>query len=75
MRAAARTDRNRPAADKAAAHFGPRKLFPCGVQHVQIIEPADLRRFQFHADVLERLCRAIIYQQSLAAGHGLRQAA
>ena len=75
MRAAAGADRNGSAADEAAAHFRPRELFSRGIQHIQIVEPPDLRRLQLHADVLERLRRAVIYQQGLAAGHGFRQAA
>ena len=75
MRAAAGADRNGSAADEAAAHFLPRELFSRGIQHIQIVEPPDLRRLQLHADVLEHLRRAVIYQQGLAAGHGFRQAA
>ena len=75
MRAAAGADRNGSAADEAAAHFRPRELFSRGIQHIQIVEPPDLRRLQLHADVLEHLRRAVIYQHGLAAGHGFRQAA
>ena len=75
MRAAAGADRNGSAADEATAHFRPRELFSRGIQYIQIVEPPDLRRLQLHADVLERLRRAVIYQQGLAAGHGFRQAA
>ena len=38
---------------RGSGAFPARELFSRGIQHIQIVEPPDLRRLQLHADVLE----------------------